>query len=96
MLGFQHALGIVAGLLFGVIAFAPLLIVLGPVVRHARPAHMVAGFAGLFASFAVLLLGVISTYLLWRRALLVFLVGELAGFFACWAVVAARSMKSRG
>ena len=41
-----------------------------------------------FASFLVLFLGVIVTYLLARPVLVGFAAGEIIGFFLCWLAVA--------
>lgn len=72
---------IAIGFAVGVLAFAPLLIAVLPVLRRTRDADMMLGFIGIFVSFAVLLGGVLAAYVLARPALVPFAVGELVGFF---------------
>lgn len=84
----HHIPSIVAGVVVGLLAFAPLLVALVPVLRRQREANMTVGFMGVFASFLVLFLGVIVTYLLARPVLVGFAAGEIIGFFLCWLAVA--------
>ena len=57
---------IAIGFVVGVLAFAPLLAAVLPVLRRTRDADMTLGFIGIFASFAVLLVGVLAAYVLAR------------------------------
>lgn len=84
----HHIPSIVAGVIVGLLAFTPLLVALVPVLRRKREANMTVGFMGVFASFLVLFLGVIVTYLLARPVLVGFAAGEIIGFFLCWLAVA--------
>ena len=84
----HHIPSIVAGVIVGLLTFAPLLVALVPVLRRQREANMTVGFMGVFASFLVLFLGVIVTYLLARPVLVGFVAGEIIGFFLCWLAVA--------
>ena len=72
---------IAMGFVVGALAFAPLLMAVLPVLRRTRDADMTRGFIGIFASFAVLLVGVLVVYVLARAALVPFAMGELVGFF---------------
>lgn len=72
---------IAIGFVVGVLVFAPLLAAVLPVLRRTRDADMTLGFIGIFASFTVLLVGVLAAYVLARSALVPFAVGELVGFF---------------
>lgn len=84
----QHGLSIAAGAIIGLAAFAPLLLVLVPVLRRERDASMLTGFACVFASFMTLLLGAVAAYVLLRSAFMEFVAAELVGFLASSAVVA--------
>lgn len=59
----HHIPSILVGVVVGILAFAPLLVALVPVLRRKREANMTVGFMGVFTSFLVLFLGVIVTYL---------------------------------
>ena len=83
-----HLPFLLGGVAEGLLSFAVLLLVLLPVVRHARDASMAKGFLGVAVSFAILLLGIVAVHLLAPTALLALLVGELVAFFACWIVLA--------
>lgn len=91
----QHGPSIAVGFIVGLLAFAPLLLALVPVLRRTREANMTIGFVGVFASFLVLFLGVIVAYLLARPVLVPFTAGELVGFFLCWIGVALAIMVRR-
>ena len=83
------------GFVVGLVAFAPLLVALLPVLRRRREANMTVGFMGVFASFLVLFLGVIVTHLLARPVLVGFAAGEIMGFLLCWIAVALAIMLRR-
>lgn len=91
----HHGPSIAAGVVVGLASFAPLLLALIPVLRRRREANMTMGFLGIFASFLMLLLGVIMTYLSARPVLVPFTAGELVGFFLCWIGVALAIMVQR-
>ena len=67
---------IAIGFVVGVLAFTPLLAAVLPVLRRTRDADMTFGFIGIFASFAVLLVGVLAAYVLARPALVPILKGN--------------------
>ena len=79
---------LLCGILAGALAFAPLALALWPVLVRKKDASMTKGMPGVGISFAVLLLTVVAAYLIARPALVAVAVGELAGFFAGWIVVA--------
>lgn len=83
-----HGPVIGVGAIVGAIAFLPLLLALLPVLRRRADANMVKGMIGVAASFALLLVSVVVVHLLFEGALVPFLVGELAGFFAGWFGIA--------
>lgn len=80
------------GVLTGVGAFGILMAVLAPVLRHKRRASLPKGFLAIMISFGLLHLGVIVVYLLSQENVLAFLLGELVGLFACWALLAMHCM----
>lgn len=92
----HHIPSIAVGVVVGLAAFAPLLLALVPVLRRRREANMTIGFMGVFASFLMLFLGVIVTYLLARPVLVGFAAGEIIGFLVCWIAVALAIMFRRG
>lgn len=83
---------IVVGTLVGLVAFVPLLLALLPVLRRKHDANMAKGLLGVIASFAVLFIGVAVALMCARTVAVVFLIGELVGFFvgiiaiACMAI----------
>lgn len=83
------------GCITGIISFAILMLVLLPVLHHKRQASMLKGFLAIVVSFALLSLGLLVCLLVARAALLVFLVGELLGFFAGWIALAVYVMVKR-
>ena len=83
-----HGPALFPGILVGVLAFAPLVLALRPVLARKADANMTKGMLGVGISFLVLLLGVVMVYLVARGALVPFVAGELAGFFAGWIIVA--------
>lgn len=84
-----------SGVAIGVGAFGILMAALLPVLWHKRKASMARGYAAILVSFTLLHLGVIAVYLFWREYVLAHLLGELVGFFVCWACLAVYCMRSR-
>lgn len=66
-----------------------------PVLRRKRKASLAKGFAVILVSFALLHLGVIAVYLLSQECVLIHLLGELVGLFACWTLLAVYCMRGR-
>lgn len=82
----------VAGVVFGVVGFAPLFAV-ELFVRKGRIRPTVGkGMAALAVSFVFLMSGLSAAWVYMPRKILVVTAGALFGFFAMWAVLAARSM----
>lgn len=72
----------------GALAFAPLVLVLAPVLAQKSEANMAKGMLGVIVSFMLLLGGLLCAYLASKAALLAFVAGELAGFFVGLVAVA--------
>lgn len=84
---------ILLGIAVGLVAFAALMAALLPVLRGKRRASLSKGFLGVLVSFAILSAGVIAVYIGWEDEVILFLLGELLGLFACWTALAVYTMR---
>lgn len=88
----SHILFAISGAVVGVGAFGVLMFALLPVLRQKCRVSLPKGFIAIMVSFALLTMGVVVAYLLSPEHVVTFLVGELVGLFACWALLAAHCM----
>lgn len=93
MVELSHMPFILLGIAVGLVAFAALMAVLLPVLRGKRRASLSKGFLGILVSFAILSAGVIVVYIGWEGEVILFLLGELLGLFACWTALAVYTMR---
>lgn len=90
-----HAPSIFGGVLIGVLAFVPLLLVLLPVWQGRRRADMLKGSLMVGLSFIVLAAGLVAVHVSARTETLPFAVGELVGVLACWIILAIATVLRR-
>lgn len=88
----SHVPFVFLGAVLGVSAFGVLMLALLPVLRQKSRVSLPKGFIAIMVSFAMLSLGAVVAFVVSQEHVVTFLVGELLGLFACWALLAVRCM----